>query len=263
MKILFIGDIVGRPGRRAIRELLPQLKSELQPDLVIVNGENMASGAGLTTDTYREILEYGVDFMTTGDHIWDKPDIYPILETKSEKLIRPANYPSQNPGSGVADIMVGKERVRIINMQGNVFMRANLESPFTKIDELLTDDNRPKITFVDLHAEATSEKIAFTHYVDGRVSAVIGTHTHVPTNDARILAGGTAAQTDAGMTGPRDGVIGEDKDLIIGSYLNSMPWKHEIADGAIQLNGVLIAVDEATGKATAIETIRREIESAE
>lgn len=260
MKLLFIGDIVGRPGRRVVRELVPQLRAEFSPDIVIANGENMASGAGFTIETYREVLDCGVDFMTSGDHIWDKDVIYPILETKAEKLIRPANYPEQNPGRGYDDLMVNGQRIRIVNMMGNVFMRADLESPFTKIDEILQGENRPLITMIDFHAETTSEKIAFTHYVDGRVSAVFGTHTHVQTNDARILSGGTAALTDTGMTGPRDGVIGEDKAHIINHYLTMMPWKHEIATGAIQLSAVYVEIDDATGKATKIELIKREIE---
>lgn len=260
MRILFIGDIMGRPGRRAVREILPQLREEFKPDLVIANGENMASGAGITSDRYREVMESGVDFMTSGDHIWDKDEIYQILNTKAEKLIRPGNYPEQNPGRGFDDIMVGNQRVRVINLQGNVFMRADLESPFTYIDRVLADVNRPKITFVDFHAETTSEKIAFSHYVDGRVSAVVGTHTHVQTNDARILAGGTAALTDAGMTGPRDGVIGEDKDMIIDHYLTMMPWRHEMASGATQLSGIVIDIDAETGKAANVELVKREIE---
>ncbi len=259
MRILFIGDIVGRPGRRAIRELVPVFKSEYKPDLIIANGENMASGAGITVDTYHEIRENGIDFVTSGDHIWDKEEIYSILDSGSEKLIRPGNYPAENPGRGFDDIMVGKERVRIVNLQGNVFMRADLESPFKWIDKVLEDKNRPAITIVDFHAETTSEKVAFSHYVDGRVSAVFGTHTHVQTNDARILAGGTAALTDTGMTGPRDGVIGEDKDIIIEHYLTMMPWRHEIASGAIQLSAVCVDVDE-NGTATHVELIKKEIE---
>jgi metallophosphoesterase (TIGR00282 family) len=260
MKLIFIGDIMGRPGRRAVRELVPQLRAEFTPDIVIANGENMASGAGITMDTYREVMESGIDFMTSGDHIWDKVDIYPVLETKAEKLIRPANYPVQNPGRGYDDIMVNGKRLRVVNLQGNVFMRADLKSPFTMIDEILSDAHRPAATFIDFHAETTSEKIAFTHYVDGRVSAVFGTHTHVQTNDARILAGGTAAVTDAGMTGPRDGIIGENKDTIIDHYLTMMPWKHEIATGAIQLSAVYVEIDDETGKATKVELIKREIE---
>lgn len=260
MRLLFIGDIMGRPGRRAIRELVPQLKAEFKPDLVIANGENMASGAGITTSTYHEILDAGVDFMTSGDHIWDKEEIYSILETKAEKLIRPANYPAKNPGRGYEDILVGKDRIRIVNLQGNVFMRADLEQPFYAIDRILEEGNCPKAVFIDFHAEATSEKIAFSHYVDGRVSAVVGTHTHVQTNDARILAGGTAALTDAGMTGPRDGVIGEEKSVIIDHYLTQMPWRHEIAAGAVQLSAVLIDLDPTTGKAEHIELIKRELE---
>lgn len=260
MRILFIGDIVGRPGRRAIKEIVPELKNEFKPDIVIANGENMASGAGLTVSTYHEILDAGVDFLTSGDHIWDKEEIYGILDTKSEKLVRPGNYPAANPGRGYEDILVGKTRLRIVNLQGNVFMRADLKSPFFWIDEILEDKNKPICIFVDFHAEATSEKIAFSHYVDGRVSAVVGTHTHVQTNDARILAEGTGALTDVGMTGPRDGVIGEDKSHIINSYLTSMPWKHEMASGAIQLNAVVVDIEDETGKATKIEVVHREKE---
>lgn len=258
MNIIYIGDIVGRPGRRAIREILPELKKEYNPDLVVANGENMASGAGYTVDTYREVLEYGVDFLTSGDHVWDKADIFPILETKNEKLLRPANYPAGAPGEGWRDILVGKNRVRIINLQGRVFMRALLDSPFTTVDTILADANRPAITLIDFHAEATSEKIAFSYYVDGRVSAVVGSHTHVQTNDARILPGGTAALSDLGMTGPRDGVLGVQKEVIIEASVSQLPWKYEVATGPIILSGVYLEVDDETGKATKIELIKRE-----
>ncbi len=263
MKIIFIGDITGRPGRRAIRELVPELRAEFKPDLIIANGENMAAGAGLTVPTYQEVLENGVDFLTSGDHIWDKTDIFPILETKSEKLIRPANYPERDPGRGYEDVAVGKNRVRIINLMGNVFMRANLVSPFVLVDHILSTPDCPKIVLIDFHAEATSEKIAFSYYVDGRVSAVLGTHTHVQTNDARILAGGTAALTDVGMTGPADGVIGADKQVIVESYLTQMPWKYEIADGSVELSAVYLELDESTGKATKIELIKKQLKATE
>ncbi len=260
MRILFIGDINGRPGRRAVRELLPQLKTEYAPDLVIANGENMASGFGLTPDTYHEVMEYGIDCMTTGNHVWDKADIIPILETKSEPLVRPANFPAKDPGKGYFDVKVGKERVRVVNMMGQVFMKQRTTSPFEMIDTILAEPDCPKVVIVDFHAETTSEKIAFSFYVDGRVSFVVGTHTHVQTNDARVLAGGTAALTDAGMTGPRDGVIGVDKDIIVKSYLTSMPWKGEVASGAIILSGVVVDIEPETGKATHIELVKREIE---
>lgn len=260
MRILFIGDIVGRPGRRAVREMLPAIKKEYKPDITIANGENMASGAGFTVDTYREVLESGVDYMTSGDHVWDKVDIFPILDTKSEKLLRPANYPARDPGRGFVDLMVGQDRLRLVNLMGNVFMRANLVSPFETIDNILADPNRPKVTLIDFHAEATSEKIAFSYYVDGRVSAVVGTHTHVQTNDARVLEGGTAALTDTGMTGPRDGVIGVDKETIVESYLAQMPWKYEVATGPIVLSAVFIEVDNDSGKATKLELIKKEME---
>lgn len=259
MKIIFIGDIVGRPGRRAVREILPELKTEYKPDLVIANGENMASGLGLTVNTYHEVLDSGVDYLTSGDHVWDKPDIFPILESKTEKLLRPANFPERDPGRGVADIMVRKTRIRLINLMATVFMRHELASPFELVDEILGSSHRPAITIVDFHGEATSEKIAFSYYVDGRVSAVFGTHTHVQTNDARILPGGTAALTDTGMTGPRDGVIGVKKELIIEAQLTKMPWIYEVAPGPIVLSAVLVEVDES-GKATSIELIKRERE---
>lgn len=259
MKIIFIGDIFGRPGRRAIRELVPVLREQYKPDLIVANGENMASGAGFTASTYAEVIEAGVDWLTGGDHTWDKDDIYPILESKKEKLIRPANYPVGVPGRGYEDIMVGDQRLRLVSLQGGVFMRADLVSAFTTIDQILTENNCPKAVFIDFHAEATSEKVAFSHYVDGRVSAVVGTHTHVQTNDARILEQGTAALTDVGMTGPRDGVIGEDKQVIINHYLTQMPWRHEVSTGPIQLSAVLIDIDAKSGRANSIELIKEEL----
>lgn len=259
MRILFIGDIVGRPGRRIIRELLPSLKKELKPDLVLANGENMASGFGLTVDTYREVLDYGVDYMTSGNHIWDKAEIIPILETQAEKLLRPANFPANDPGRGYGDLLVGDQRVRLINLIGQVNMGKNCSSPFEKIDQILAEPNCPKIIFIDFHGETTSEKLAFVWHVDGRASVVTGTHTHVQTNDARVTAKGTAALTDAGMTGPRDGVLGIAKEVIVPSYLTSQPWKSEIAEGAIILSGFLAEIDSTTGRAISIELIKREI----
>lgn len=260
MNIIYIGDIFGRPGRRAVREILPELKKQYQPALVLANGENMASGGGFTVETYREVLESGVDFLTSGDHTWDRPEIYPILKTQNEKLLRPANYPDRDPGRGWTDILVGKTRVRLINLLGNVFIRHHLPSPFYTLDRILDDAHRPAITIVDFHAEATSEKIAFSWYADGRVSAVVGTHTHVQTNDARLLPGGTAALTDLGMTGPRDGVIGMDKNLIVESYLTQMPWERAVQTGPVILSGAFIEVDETSGQATQIEIIKRELD---
>lgn len=259
MKLIFIGDIFGRPGRRAIRELVPVLREEYKPDFIIANGENMASGAGFTSATYQEVLDCGVDFLTGGDHTWDKEEINSVLQSKKEKLVRPANYPDSAPGRGYEDVLVGSARLRIVAMQGNVFMRPDLEQPFFTIDRILAENNCPKAVLIDFHAEATSEKVAFSHYVDGRVSAVIGTHTHVQTNDARILEQGTAALTDVGMTGPRDGVIGEEKQVIIDHYLTQMPWKHEVAAGAIQLSAVYLEIDGVSGQAQKIELIKKEI----
>jgi metallophosphoesterase (TIGR00282 family) len=261
MRILFIGDIVGRPGRRAVRELLPDLRKENKPDLVLANGENMASGFGLTVDTYREVLDYGVDYMTSGNHIWDKAEIIPILETQAEKLLRPANFPDKDPGRGYTDLLVSGERVRVINLIGKVNVGKNCSSPFEKIDQILGEPNCPAIIFIDFHAEATSEKIAFAWHVDGRASAVTGTHTHVQTNDARVTKKGTAALTDAGMTGPRDGVLGIDKDIIVQSFLTSQPWRGEVAEGPMILSGFVVDIDSKTGRATGIELIKREIEA--
>ncbi len=261
MKILFIGDIVGRPGRRAVRELLPALKQELKPDIVLANAENAAAGFGLTADTYAELLESGIEYMTLGNHTWDKPEIIPILATKTAKLLRPANFPAADPGRGYADILVGKERLRLINLIGQVFMGKRSESPFLAIDTILADPNRPTATLIDFHGEATSEKIAFSYYVDGRASAVIGTHTHVQTNDARILEQGTAVLTDCGMTGPRDGVLGLEREIIVRSYLTSQPWKGEVATGPIILSAVLVEIDTESGHATNIELIKREMSS--
>lgn len=258
INVLFIGDVNGKPGRRALAALLPKLIKDKNIDFVIANGENSAGGFGITIKTFEELLHCGVDAITLGNHIWDKKDVIPILES-DRRLIRPANLPEGNPGNGHAIFTIEKSgkkiNIGVINLVGRVFMLA-LDCPFRAADKVLNEikHNAPVI-FVDMHAEATSEKQAIAFYLAGRVSGVFGTHTHVQTSDDRILEGGTAYITDAGMTGPFDSVIGVKKDIIIRRFLTGTSEKFEIAEGNIRLNAVLTSVDEATGQATSIERL--------
>ena len=258
IKVLFIGDVNGKPGRLALAALLPKLIKEKNVDFVIANGENSAGGFGITIKTFEEMLHYGIDAITLGNHIWDKKDVISILEN-DRRLIRPANLPDGNPGSGQAIFTIEKSgkkiNIGVINLIGRVFMTA-FDCPFKAADRVIKEmaPNAPVI-FVDIHAEATSEKQAMGFYLDGRVSGVFGTHTHVQTADERIFDGGTAFISDAGMTGPFDSVIGVKKEIIIRRFLTGSPEKFEIAEGNVRLNAVLTTVDEATGKAAAIERI--------
>lgn len=256
MKLLFIGDIVGRPGRDLIRRHARALASRQGADLVIANGENAAGGAGITRENMLEILASGVDVITTGNHVWDKRETLEFIGNEP-RLIRPANYPDGTPGVG-SYLATAKNGVRVgvINVMGRIFMTA-IDDPFRVAEREIarvTNDGA-QVIFVDFHAEATSEKLAFTYYLDGKVAAVIGTHTHVQTADERILPGGTAALTDVGMTGPHDGVIGMDKDSVIARFVTGLPARFESASGDPRLHGVTISVNPATGKATAIERI--------
>ncbi|MHB0913787.1 MAG: TIGR00282 family metallophosphoesterase [Armatimonadota bacterium] len=256
MKILFIGDIVGEPGRQAVTKHLLRLKSEHGVDFVIANGENSAGGMGITTDVAEHLLSSGVDVITLGNHAWSKRDIYPYLDDEP-RILRPANYPNGVPGRGysVYQSECGTA-VGVINLCGRVFMD-HLENPFRTADEALEAVSREaKVILIDFHGEATSEKIAFGWYVDGRASAVLGTHTHVQTADERVLPGGSAYITDVGMTGPRNSVIGVKKEIIISRFLTNMPNKFEIANGEIMLCGVLVQVDPLTGKAESIERLQ-------
>ena len=255
MKLLFIGDIVGRPGRTALAARLGRLVDRHAVDLVIVNGENAAAGFGLTLDVARELFDLGVDVMTSGNHIWDKREIFEQLEN-DPRLLRPANYPPGLPGRGAgiyrtpAGLAVG-----VINLEGRVFMN-NLDCPFRAADALVAELRRETpIILVDFHAEATSEKVALGHYLDGRVSAVVGTHTHIQTADEQILPGGTAYLTDAGMTGSRDSVIGIRKELSIERFLTQLPVRFDVAKKDPILCGLLVEVEEETGRAVAIERI--------
>jgi len=256
MNLLFLGDIVGRPGRDLIRRHVRALAAHHGADLVIANGENAAGGAGITRENMLEILTAGVDVITTGNHVWDKRETLEFIGNEP-RLLRPANYPDGTPGAGsyVAAASNGV-RVGVINVMGRVFLQA-IDDPFRVAEREIArvKADGAQVVFVDMHAETTSEKIALSYFLDGRVSAVIGTHTHVQTADERILAGGTACLTDVGMTGAHDGVIGIDKDAIIARFMSGLPGRFENATGDPRLNGVAIAIDVATGRATSITRI--------
>ena len=255
MRILFIGDIVGRPGRDLIKKGLPSLIERYDVDLVIANAENAAAGRGVTREIGDALLGCGVDVMTSGNHIWAQRETVDYIGAES-RLLRPANFPAGVPGNGsyLARTEAGRP-VGVINVMGRVFMQ-DLDDPFRRVlEEIEALRGRTRVIFVDFHAEATSEKVAMGWHLDGKVTAVIGTHTHVQSADDQILPGGTAYLTDAGMTGPHDGVIGEEKAAILDRFLRGMPVRMETASGNPRLNGVLIAADEATGRAKAIQRI--------
>jgi 2',3'-cyclic-nucleotide 2'-phosphodiesterase len=247
MKILFIGDIFGAPGRRIVADHLQDIVKAQSIDLAIANGENSAGGFGITPSIAEDLFKLGLDAITTGNHIWDKREIYDYLG-RTPRLLRPANYPPDNPGRGVVVV----KNCAILNLQGRVYM-PQTDCPFRTADRILAElDPAIKVRFVDFHAEVTSEKIALGWYLDGRVSAVIGTHTHVPTADTRVLPAGTAYQTDAGMTGPYDSVIGVEKEMIVNKFLTAMPVRMEAAKQKVELHSVIVDVDESTGKARSI-----------
>ena len=255
MKLLFVGDVVGKPGRRAVKQKLASLIDQHHVDYTIVNVENAAGGFGITPDVMADFDDLPIDCFTTGNHVWDKKPGIALLDG-GLPLLRPANYPQGTPGRGLhvgetaAGIMVAT-----INLEGCVFMKA-LESPFTVADRLLEElDSEIKVILVDFHAEATSEKQALGFHLDGRVSAVIGTHTHVPTADERILPQGTAYQTDSGMTGPYESVIGMRRDKVLKRFLTHLPHAFEVAKRDVRLVGALVDIDESTGRARAIQRI--------
>jgi 2',3'-cyclic-nucleotide 2'-phosphodiesterase len=261
MRCLVIGDIIGKPGRLAVGHALPDLRRELDVDLVIANGENVAAGAGLTPSLAEELLGSGIDVITSGNHIWDKREIYDYLDT-DRPVLRPANYPDDVPGRGwLIHHLADGEPVAVINLMGQVFMN-QLDSPFTLADALLNGvgEPLPRLRFVDFHCEITSEKNAMGWHLDGRVTAVVGTHTHVPTADAKILPEGTAYISDVGMTGPRDSVIGFRLDTVLPRFLRHLPTRFEVAEGPVSFNAALIQADRATGRAVSIELVQRLIE---
>lgn len=251
MNILFIGDIFGSPGRRIVADHLQDIVASNRIDLTIANGENAAGGFGITPSISEDLLAMGIDVLTSGNHIWDKKEIFDYLD-RQPRLLRPANYP-EGPGSG---LYIHRTRAgvdcAILNLQGRVYMPST-DSPFKKADEMLAAlDPSIKVRFVDFHAEVTSEKVALGWHLDGRVSAVVGTHTHVPTADTRVLPGGTAYQTDCGMTGPYESVIGVDTDIILQRFKTSLPVRMEAARRGAELHAVIVDVDETTGRARAI-----------
>lgn len=256
MRILMIGDVIGKPGRSAVDALVPSLRNEYNIDLVIANGENSAGGIGLTPETADELLKSGVDIITSGNHIWAHKAMVASIDNYPQ-VLRPLNYPKGVAGRGYAII----KNVLVVNLIGRTFI-GNLDCPFRAIDSLLEElgDNKPLATVIDFHAEATSEKIALGWYLNGRVSAVAGTHTHVGTIDARLLTKGTACVTDIGMVGPEQSVIGDDIDSVINRFLTQMPHRISVGKGKVSFNSVLIEIDEATGKAASIKRIDREVD---
>ena len=255
VKLLFIGDIIGKPGREALSRELHRIVDRHRVDLVIANGENAAGGFGLTAETAQELFKCGVQMITSGNHIWDKKDSLEYIK-REERIVRPANYPEGTPGRGATLVSTpGGVKIGVLNLEGRVFMN-NLDCPFRCADrEIAKLKEETPIIFVDFHAEATSEKVSLGWYLDGRVSAVVGTHTHVQTADERILTAGTAYMTDAGMTGSFDSVIGVRKEDAIEKFITQRPAKFEVAKKDIRINGVVIEVDEKSGLALSIERI--------
>ena len=256
MRILMIGDIIGQPGRRAVSRLLPELRHEFGIDMVLANGENTAGGFGITLETAEELLESGVDILTSGNHIWDQKEIIPHMD-EGLPLVRPANYPDA-PGRGY----LVQDGVMVLNLMGRVFM-PTLDCPFRTASAVLEEaiaEHSPRVIVVDFHAEATSEKQGLGWYLDGRVSAVLGTHTHVGTVDARILPKGTAYLTDVGMTGPVNSVIGSDTNAVLDRFLTGLPQRLSVARGPVMLNSVLIEVDTDSGKALSIQRLDRMVD---
>ncbi|MBF0559269.1 MAG: TIGR00282 family metallophosphoesterase [Nitrospirae bacterium] len=256
MNVLFIGDIVGKTGRQTVKTLLPGLVQKHKLDFVIANGENAAGGFGINEKTACELFDAGVHVITTGNHVWDKRDAVSFI-SKENRILRPLNYPAGVPGAGsIVLTLPGKEQVAVVNVLGRVFMNL-LDCPFrTSLPEVERLSTVTNIIIVDLHAEATSEKTAFGYYMDGKVSAVIGTHTHVQTADEKILPKGTAYITDVGMTGPQESVIGVDKEQIIDKFLNHMPRKYDVAAGPGTLSAVVLEIDKSTGKAASIQRLQ-------
>jgi len=254
LKILFIGDIVGRPGRNAVRAVLPKLKENEGIDFVIANGENLASGKGMTKEKYDEMISAGVDYFTSGNHIWQNRDIIPYLKDGSVKVLRPANYAGDPPGKGFDTVEIKGQKLTIVNLLGRVFINELLDDPF-EVGLNIAEKNKDSIVFVDIHAEATSEKMALAYYLDGKVSAVIGTHTHIQTADEKILENGTAYLTDAGMCGPENSVLGVEKDIVIAGFLTGLPQSFKVAGGECIFNACLIEIDIESKKAVAIKRI--------
>lgn len=255
MRILMVGDIYGRPGRDMLRETLPALRRERKIDFTIVNGENAAAGFGLTRSVYEEIRAAGADVVTLGNHTWDKREIADFIDAEPE-LLRPMNYPPGAPGRGAATYTVGGRRILVMNAMGRVFAGVHLDDPFRAVDDLLEHaQGKHDLAVLDFHAEATSEKEAMGWFLDGRVTGVFGTHTHIQTADARVLPGGTGYLTDVGMTGPAESVLGVRKEIIIERFQTQLPARFEVAEGKRQFCAVVLTADPDTGRALEVERI--------
>lgn len=256
MKVLFFGDIVGRPGREAIKKILPAWKKKYQPDLILANGENLAHGKGVTEKTLKEVLDSGIDLVTSGNHVWHQKEAIPLLEDKELPLLRPANWSFGVAGQGQKIITLRTKKILLINLIGRVFMHKQYDDPFRCIDYILDElDQEVDGIVIDWHAEATSEKQALGWYCDGRVSAVLGTHTHIPTADARILPQGTAYISDIGLVGVRDSILGLDKETALKGFLFQLPQKLEVAQGPVEVNAVLVEI-VSKNKAESIEKLQ-------
>jgi metallophosphoesterase (TIGR00282 family) len=255
VKLLFIADVVGQPGRRAVTELVPRLRTRFELDLVVANGENAAGGSGITNKTAEELFTAGIDILTSGDHLWDQKEVLELLEHEP-RFLRPLNYPAGTPGQGSTLVSrPGRVPVGILNLQGRTFLPA-LDNPFHRaLEEVERMRQSTPVIFIDFHAEATSEKVALARMLDGRVSAVVGTHTHVQTADEQIFPGGTAFLCDGGFTGPHDSVIGRETEPVIRRFLTNMPQRFEVAKGRVLLQGAIMEIDEHSGRAQRIERI--------
>ncbi len=256
LKVLMVGDIFGKPGRKAVKELIKTYRNQYELDFVIANGENAAGGNGITREIANELYNAQIDFITMGNHTWDKKEIFQFIDT-DKKIIRPANYPPGTPGRGWAIVPLSNElKIGIINLSGRVFLPP-LDCPF-RVGERIVEEisKETHIIIVDFHAEATSEKIAMGWFMDGKVSAVVGTHTHVQTADERILPYGTGYITDVGMTGPHDSILGVKRDIVIQKFLTQLPARFETAQGVAQLNAILLEIDETTGKTMGLKRIQ-------
>ena len=255
LRLLFLGDIIGEPGRRAVIEMLPTLKATWELDFVVVNGENVAAGRGITPKLAIDLLRCGVAVITTGDHVWDQKDVVSFIETEP-RLLRPINYPEGTPGGGSIVLDTAKGKVGVINVQGRTFMLPALENPFRRVlaevEEIRT---QTPVIFVDIHAETTSEKIALGRFLDGKVSVVAGTHTHVQTADDQIFPGGTAFICDAGMCGPTESVLGREIQPIVQRFYSSMPINFPVAKGEVKLHGLMVDIDEESGRAMSVQRI--------
>jgi len=255
-RILFVADVVGQPGREAVKAILPALKREVRPHLTVLNGENAAGGFGLTAKIASELKGAGADVITSGNHVFAQKEFVGELPNL-DRVLRPANYPPTAPGQGWCTLEVEGHQVLVMNLIGRIFLDP-LDDPFRAADAILASHPEARIVFCDIHAEATSEKTAMGWYLNGRASAVVGTHTHIATADARVLPGGTAYVTDVGMVGPRDSCIGMDKDVVIQRFLTGVPNRFVVASGPVTFNSILVNIDGSTGRATSIQRIDRE-----